>query len=120
MSTLPADLEALMPEPAGYRTRYRSEPEMIGHYPWTYADAERRRRKYDRPECEYEDLFTADQMREAILGATERAAKLCDDIADGAAFVGDTRAEKSSEGCAAAIRARTGGGQASKEVHHGS
>lgn len=51
-----------LPEPAGFRTRYRSEPEMIGHYPWTYAGAERRRRKYDRPECEYEDLFTADQM----------------------------------------------------------
>ena len=33
---------------------------MIGHYPWTYADQQRRR--VDRPSCEYEDLFTAEQM----------------------------------------------------------
>lgn len=52
-----------MPEPAGFRMRFRSEPDMIGHYPWTYADSERRRRKYDRPECDYEDLYTADQLR---------------------------------------------------------
>lgn len=51
-------------EPAGFRTRYRSEPGMIGHYPWTYADAGRRRG--NRPECEYEDLFTAEQMRTAV------------------------------------------------------
>lgn len=75
MATLHTDLEALMPEPVGFRTRYRGEPEMIGHYPWTYADAARRRRKYDRPACEYEDLYTAEQMREAIRAATERAAK---------------------------------------------
>lgn len=64
-----------MPEPVGFRSRYRSEPEMIGHYPWTWASAERRRRKFDRPECEYEDLFNADQVREAIQAATEWAAK---------------------------------------------
>lgn len=78
--------EALMPEPVGFRTRYRSEPEMIGHYPWTYADAQRRRRKYDRPENEYEDLYTAEQMRAMFDAATERAtertAKLCEQRAD--------------------------------------
>jgi len=67
------DFEAMMPEPVGYRTRYRSEPEMIGHYPWTYADVERRRRKYDRPECEYEDLHTADQLLTAIQAADKAA-----------------------------------------------
>jgi len=58
------DQLGLLPEPAGFRTRYRSEPGMIGHYPWTYADAGRRRG--NRPECEYEDLFTAEQMRTAV------------------------------------------------------
>ena len=56
-----------LPEPAGFRTRYRSEPGMIGHYPWAYADAGRR--KGNRPECEYEDLFTAEQMRTAVEAA---------------------------------------------------
>jgi hypothetical protein len=54
-------------EPAGFRSRYRSEPGMIGHYPWTYAD--QRRRKYDRQECEYENLFTEDQVRDLIAAA---------------------------------------------------
>lgn len=53
--------------PVGFRTRYRSEPGMIGHYPWTYAD--HRRRKYDRPECEYENLFTDGQVRDLIASA---------------------------------------------------
>lgn len=50
-----------LPEPDGFRTRYRSEPGMIGHYPWTYADAGRRRGT--RPECDYEDLFTEAKTR---------------------------------------------------------
>ena len=61
-----------LPEPVGFRSRYRSEPGMVGHYPWTYAD--HRRRKYDRPECEYEDLFTADQLRAAV--EADRAARV--------------------------------------------
>jgi hypothetical protein len=76
MTPINEAFETLLPEPAGFRTRYRSEPEMIGHYPWTYADVERRRPKYDRPECEYENLYTADQMRQMFNAATERAAKL--------------------------------------------
>ena len=69
-----------LPEPVGFRSRYRSEPGMIGHYPWTYAD--HRRRKYDRPECEYEDLFTAEQVRAAVVAERERicaAIKAADD-----------------------------------------
>ena len=50
-----------LPEPEGFRLRYRSEPGMIGHYPWTYSD--QRRRQPVRPEHEIQDLFTADQMR---------------------------------------------------------
>ena len=63
-----------LPEPAGFRTRYRSEPGMIGHYPWTYADAGRR--KGNRPECEYEDLFTADQMRAVSAAGRKRCAAI--------------------------------------------
>jgi len=64
--------EVVLPEPAGYRTRYTSEPGMIGHYPWTYADQSRRRT--DRPGYDYEDLFTAAQVRAAILA--DRAARV--------------------------------------------
>ena len=53
-----------MPEPTGFRMRYRSEPGMIGHYPWSYAD--QGRRQADRPEYEREDLFTAAQLRQAF------------------------------------------------------
>jgi beta-phosphoglucomutase-like phosphatase (HAD superfamily) len=99
--------DALMPEPAGYRTRFRSEPEMIGHYPWTYAEAACRRRKFDRPECEYEDLYTADQLREAIRAATERAAKAVEGVKPYAAITHVVEAEMRRR-CAAAIRASSG------------
>lgn len=110
MTTMRDDFEALMPEPAGFRTRYRSEPEMIGYYPWTYADAGRRRRRYDRPECEYEDLFTADQMREAIRDATERAAKVAEAEAVEEVDDSDVAYNTAIRHCAAAIR----GGERSK------
>lgn len=64
----------VLPEPVGFRSRYRSEPGMIGHYPWTYAD--HRRRKYDRPECEYEDLFTAEQVLAAVAAERERCTRV--------------------------------------------
>lgn len=60
--------ELQLPEPAGFRTRYRSEPGMLGHYPWTYAD--QRRRRVDRPGHETEDLYTAEQVRARL--AAER------------------------------------------------
>jgi hypothetical protein len=110
VSTLHPDLEALMPEPVGFRSRYRSEPEMIGHYPWSWEGAGRRRRKYDRPECDYEDLFTADQVREAMQAATERAAKVCA-AAEMSPVVDDQDRlfNYAVNYCAAAIRG-TGGG----------
>jgi hypothetical protein len=76
MSTHPDGVSAIsgelgpLSDPAGFRTRYRSEPGMIGHYPWTYADW--RRRKHDRPECEYEDLFTTEQVRAMVAAERER------------------------------------------------
>ena len=101
----PPDLEALMPEPAGFRTRYRSEPGMIGDYPWTYADIKLRRRRNDHPGYEYEDLYTATQMREAILAATERAATICEQHAVDAPFM---EGHLSAMECAAAIRGASG------------
>ncbi len=65
-----SDVLGPLPEAAGYRTRYRSEPGMIGHYPWTYADQSRRRR--DRPECDYEDLYTDDQVRALLAAEREK------------------------------------------------
>jgi hypothetical protein len=50
-----------LPEPVGGRCRHLSEPGMIGHYPWTYAGAERFKRL--PPKSEHEALFTADQVR---------------------------------------------------------
>lgn len=110
----PALSEGLGPTPplapAGFRTRYRSEPGMIGHYPWTYADAGRR--KGNRPECEYEDLFTTDQMRAAVAAERERCAKLCEDIGDAYQTSEGhkwpelkTDAQTGAHDCAAAIRA---------------
>lgn len=107
MTTLHPDLEALMPEYVGFRTRYRSEPGMIGYYPWTYADVGRRRPQYDRPAFEYENLYTASQMREAILAATERAAKLCEDEVVEELTDGDLAYNMATRHCAAAIRGTT-------------
>ena len=87
------------PEPAGFRTRYRSEPGMIGHYPWTYADQGRRR--IERPSCEYEDLFTADQVRAVVAAERERmcvAIKAADDTASEADYMLD------SDDCISVIR----------------
>jgi hypothetical protein len=111
MTALRTEFEALMPEAAGFRTRYRSEPKMIGHYPWTYADAERRHRKYDRPAFEYEDLYTADQMRAMFDAATERAAKLAADLAyDAAIKYANGYPVDFEQEVAAAIRATGGEG----------
>lgn len=85
------DFEALMPEPAAHR--YMSH----GHSSrWQLAG------RAVPPDAE--PLYTADQMREAIRAATERAAKLCEDEAGGAAFVGNLGAQLATERIAAAIR----------------
>lgn len=111
MTALQDEFEALMPEPVGFRSRYRSEPEMIGHYPWTWAGVERRRRKYDRPECEYEDLYTADQMREGMRGVAEWAAKLAAQLAYEAAIkYADGDVVDFDQEVGDAIRAREGKG----------
>lgn len=62
-----------LPEPAGFRTRYRSAPGMIGHYPWTYADQSRRRA--DRPEHESENLFTEAQVLALVAETRAQALK---------------------------------------------
>lgn len=100
MTKLPAELEALMPEPAYRITGKMGEFIMI------------RSKNYDNKKGD--TLYTSAQVREATQAATERAAKLCDSIADGADFVGDTRAARTAEGCAAAIR-----GAAAASTHEG-
>ena len=59
MTTLPKDLEALMPEPE-FQLRWHSV---------------RARYTVSKPHIGDTAVFTATQMREAILAATERAAK---------------------------------------------
>lgn len=70
MTPFPPELEALMPEPVAHRDRYN-------HYD-LYISAGN---GGDR-----EPLFTADQVRQAMLDATERAAKLALDKAYDAMF----------------------------------
>ena len=63
-----------LPEPVAWRTRYRSEPGMIGHYPWTYTE---RRRGAERPEHEWEQLHTEQQLRTLLAtGGQALAVKL--------------------------------------------
>ena len=97
MTKLPAELEALMPEPATHR--YMSH----GHSSrWQLAG------KAVPPDAE--PLFTADQVRQAMLDATERAAKKVEDtdVVDVAGpnsyycQLGDAAATRAA--CAAAIR----------------
>ena len=55
------------PEPDAFRTRYRSEPGMIGHYPWSYVDAGRK--KALNASCEYEDLFGEEKVDTLVAAA---------------------------------------------------
>jgi hypothetical protein len=43
-------------QPVAWRTRYRSEPGMIGHYPWTYTE---RIRGMRQEQYEYEPLYAS-------------------------------------------------------------
>lgn len=82
-SQTPTDDLPALPEPVGFRMRYRSEPGMVGHYPWTYAD--HRRRQADRPEHEREDLFNTAQLKAAILADRQARAAQADQCAEVAA-----------------------------------
>lgn len=94
MNTLPADLEALMPEPAlevgtkllPYEERHFRSPGMAAKLGYT---------------SNIREYFTADQMREAMLAATERAAKICDQRAADAPSIEE---HYSAMECATAIR----------------
>lgn len=74
MKTLPADLEALMPKPFGY------VPFPGEFYPPDELDAE------VKNDPAVPSVFTADQVREAMQAATERAAKLAATLAYDAAI----------------------------------
>lgn len=95
-----------LPEPAGFRTRYRSEPGMIGHYPWTYADQSRRPHPLrQRPGTESEDLFTAADLHAFAAAARADERERCATVVEKFnRWLGTAREE-----IAAAIRARTEG-----------
>lgn len=86
MTTLPAELAALMPEPS-FRLRYHSV---------------RARYTVSKPHIGDTDVFTADQVRKAMLDATERAAKKVENFPR---WLGENRRE-----IAAAIRGDGGQG----------
>lgn len=90
MTTLHPDLEALMPEPFGY------VPFAGEFYPPDELDAE------VKNDPTVPAVYTATQMREAILAATERAAAICEQRAVDAPFIEE---HYSAVECAAAIRA---------------
>jgi hypothetical protein len=60
-------------EPVAWRIRYRSEPGMIGHYPWSYTE---RKPKTPRPEHEVEPVYAS-----PVTAAREQEAA-CSVIAD--------------------------------------
>ena len=91
MTTLPPDLEALMPKPAVRDGDYAGPP----------------------GEGASEDYFTTDQVRAVILAATERAAKKCEERATAYRTTrapGWHEVDHECTQCAAAIRG-DGGGQ---------
>jgi hypothetical protein len=98
MSTLQAEFEALMPRPFDHLYEFAS--------PFGGTTLRESASEYNgnRPKRSIA-LFTADQVRQAMLDATERAAKKCDQHAADAPNIGEHYAATE---CAAAIR---GGGQ---------
>jgi len=88
MTKLPPDLEALMPEPA-FKLTWRSD---LARY------------FVSKPNIGDTEVFTPDQVRAAILGATERAEKVCEQQAKTYAFIWQVRASIACDDCAAAIR----------------
>jgi hypothetical protein len=98
MKTLPPDLEALMPEPDLVSFSYDSTMRKYEHH-----------------------SFTADQVRAAILGATERAAKLAATLAyDAAIKYANGREVDFEKEVAAAIRGAAASTSQEKEGAKGS
>jgi hypothetical protein len=93
MTILPPDLEALMPEPA-FKLTWRGD---LARY------------FVSKPNIGNTDVFTADQVRAAILGATERAAKVVEHYAASYADIPEPDATRVCENLAAAIRGDRGG-----------
>lgn len=89
--------EALMPEPVGY------VPFPGEFYPPDELDAEVKNDPFTTR------VYSHAQMRAMFDAATERAAKLCEDLEDGHDLVKNERAAVACEQCAAAIRARDEG-----------
>jgi len=103
MKNLHPDLEALMPEPVAWQIAVmRAEEDGMTIVGWRDEFA---KASFNYSSLPKREMFTADQVRAAILGATERAAKVCDSMSD---------SDYSPTQCAAAIRgagASTGRGE---------
>lgn len=56
LEQLSQPVQAVKAEPVAWRMRYRSEPGMLGHYPWTYTE---RIRGIRLGQYEYEPLYAA-------------------------------------------------------------
>lgn len=97
MTPFPPELEALMPEPVAKVLSWT-----CGSYSRNY------KLQWIGDAREGEQLFTADQVRQAMLGVKEWAAKKCDEQAEYHQDFKNTQAAIGCDGCAAAIR---GGGQ---------
>jgi len=91
-----------MPEPVAWRSKYKSEPGMIGQYPWSYVERSLRQPSLNNYDIEalitttQAEAYAAAKVREAL----EKAASLCDELAN--------NDENSGEyaGCAAHSAAR--------------
>lgn len=86
-----------MPQPAVWRVRYHDEPNMIGHYPWSYAES---MPKFGfNPLYETETLITTEQAEGY---AAARVREALEETADNV-LASDPLATR--RGLAAAIRA---------------
>lgn len=58
----------MMPEPEAWRVRYRSEPGMIGHYPWSYTG--RKPRCHTDNNNEVEAVYTEAQVQTILFASS--------------------------------------------------
>lgn len=61
-------------EPVAWRVRYRSEPGMLGHYPWTYTD--RKPRRPNDATNEVEPVYAASQVQAMLAAAPSGPARV--------------------------------------------
>lgn len=95
-----------MPEPVAWRSRYRSDPGMIGHYPWSYVEHALRQTAGNH--YEIESLVTAAQAEAYAVAKVREALEAAALIVDLATQHHHVECWSSLETQAAAIRALKG------------